>query len=89
MFQVYDISLVNAMIYYVRLSPTFCEQYIFKIGIPTTCLYKCLVLSCQNVCDALTFLLGNICIRLGTKLYRQVVGISMGTNSCFVMRKTL
>ena len=36
--------------------------------------------SCQNVCDALTFLLDNIFIRFGTKLYRQVVGISMGTN---------
>ena len=34
----------------------------------------------QNVCDALTFLLDNICIRFGTKLYRQVVGIPIGTN---------
>ena len=36
--------------------------------------------SCQNVCDALTFLLDNIFIRFGTKLYRQVIGIPMGTN---------
>ena len=36
--------------------------------------------SCQIVCDALTFLLRNIFIRFGTKLYRQVVGIPMGTN---------
>ena len=36
--------------------------------------------SCQNVCNALTFLLDNIFIRFGTKLYRQVVGIPMGTN---------
>ena len=36
--------------------------------------------SCQNVCDALTFLLDTIFIRFGTKLYRQVVGIPMGTN---------
>ena len=36
--------------------------------------------SCQNVCDALTFLLDNIFIRFGTKLYRQVVGLRMGTN---------
>ena len=36
--------------------------------------------SCQNVCDALTFLLDNIFIRFGTKLYRKVVGIPMGTN---------
>ena len=36
--------------------------------------------SCQNVCDALTFLLDNIFIQFGTNLYRQVVGIPMGTN---------
>ena len=36
--------------------------------------------SCQNVCDAPTFLLDNIFIRFGTKLYRQVVGIPMSTN---------
>ena len=36
--------------------------------------------SCQNVCDALSFLLDNIYIRLGIKLYRQIVGIPMGTN---------
>ena len=36
--------------------------------------------SCQNVCDALTFLLDNIFIQFGTKLYRQVVRIPMGTN---------
>ena len=33
-----------------------------------------------SVCDALTFLLDNIFIRFGTKLYRQVVGIPLGTN---------
>ena len=31
--------------------------------------------SCQNVCDAMTFLLDTILIRFGTKLYRRVVGI--------------
>ena len=36
--------------------------------------------SCQNVYDVLIFLLDNIFIRFGTKLYRQVVGIPMGTN---------
>ena len=36
--------------------------------------------SCQNECDALTFLLDNIFIQFGTKLYRHVVGIPMGTN---------
>ena len=36
--------------------------------------------SCQKVCDALSYLLDNIYIRFGTKLYRQIVGIPMGTN---------
>ena len=36
--------------------------------------------SCQNVCDALTFLLDKVFIRFGTKLCRQVVGIPVGTN---------
>ena len=36
--------------------------------------------SCQNVCGALTFLLENIFIRFCTRLYRQVVGIPLGTN---------
>ena len=35
--------------------------------------------ACQNVYEVLTFLLDNIFIRFGTKLYRQVVGIPMGT----------
>ena len=36
--------------------------------------------SCQKVCEALTFLLDNIYIRLGSKLYRQIEGIPMDTN---------
>ena len=36
--------------------------------------------SCQNVCDALSYLLDNIYIRFRNKLYRQIVGIPMGTN---------
>ena len=32
------------------------------------------------MCEALTYLLENIFIRFGTKLYRQIVGIPMGTN---------
>ena len=36
--------------------------------------------SCQKVWEALTFLLDNIYIRFGSKLYRQIVGIPMGTN---------
>ena len=36
--------------------------------------------SCQKVTDALIYLLGNIYITFGSKLYRQNVGIPMGTN---------
>ena len=36
--------------------------------------------SCQNVCDALSYLLDNIYIRFGIKLYRQIVCIPMSTN---------
>ena len=51
----------------------------------------------QKMCDALHYLLDNIFIRFGSKLYRQIVGITMGTNCaplvadffCFVMRETL
>ena len=32
------------------------------------------------MCEAVTFLLDNIYIRFGSKLYRQIVGISMGSN---------
>ena len=36
--------------------------------------------SCQNVCVALSYLLDNIYIRFGNKLYRRIVGIPMCTN---------
>ena len=36
--------------------------------------------SCQKVCDALVYPLDNIFIRFGNKLYRQTIGIPMGTN---------
>ena len=36
--------------------------------------------SCQKMCDVLHYLLDNIFIRFGSKLYRQIVGILMGTN---------
>ena len=36
--------------------------------------------SCQKVYEALTFHLDNIYIRFSSKLYRQIVGIPMGTN---------
>ena len=35
---------------------------------------------CQKVYDALVYLLDNSFIRSGTKLYRQTIGIPMGTN---------
>ena len=34
--------------------------------------------SCQKVCEAFTFLLDNVYIRFGSKLYSQIVGIPMG-----------
>ena len=36
--------------------------------------------SCQKMCDALHYLLDNIFIRFESKIYRQIVGIPMGTN---------
>ena len=36
--------------------------------------------TCQKVCEALTFQLDKIYIRFGTKLFRQMVVIPMGTN---------
>ena len=42
-----------------------------------------LLWSCQKVCDTLNYLLNNIFKRFGSKLYRQSVGIPMGTNGHF------
>ena len=36
--------------------------------------------TCQKVTDALIYLLDSIYIRFGSELYRQNIGISMGTN---------
>ena len=41
--------------------------------------------SCQKVCEALTFLLDNIYIRFGSKLYRQIVGIPLALFVLHVM----
>ena len=41
--------------------------------------------SCQNVCDALTFLFDIIFIGFGTKLFRQVVGIPMATTCALLV----
>ena len=53
--------------------------------------------SCQKMCYALHYLLDNIFIRFGSKLYRQIVGFPLGTNCAplvadlflFFMRETL
>ena len=37
------------------------------------------------MCEALIYLLDNIYIRFGTKLYRQIVGIPMGTNCALLV----
>ena len=36
--------------------------------------------SCQRICKALVYLLNSIFIRFGTNVYRQTIGIPMGTN---------
>ena len=36
--------------------------------------------SCQNVCEALVYLLDTIFIRFRTKVYRQTIGIPIGNN---------
>jgi hypothetical protein len=36
--------------------------------------------TCQDLIQALTFLLDNIYLRFGTSIYKQVIGIPMGTN---------
>ena len=41
--------------------------------------------SCQKMCDALHYLLDNIFVRFGSKLYRQIVGIPMGTNCALLV----
>ena len=42
--------------------------------------------SCQKICDALHYLLDNIFIRFGSKLYRQILCCNF---FCFVMRESL
>ena len=36
--------------------------------------------SCEKVCEAHVYILDNIFISFGTKLYRKILGIPMGTN---------
>ena len=62
------------------------EKALFTLHVTTETLFysrkskQTSCLACKNVCDALTILLDNIFIAFGTKLYRQVVGIPVGTN---------
>ena len=44
---------------------------------------------CQKVCEALILLLDNIYIIFGSKLYRQIVGIPMGSNSAALVADLL
>ena len=37
--------------------------------------------SCRDLCRAIDFLIDNIFVRFGGKIFRQVIGIPMGTNS--------
>ena len=41
------------------------------------------------MCDALHYLLNNLSIRFGSKLYRQIVGIPMGTNCALLVADLL
>ena len=67
--------LVKQSIWCIANKPfKFRNEAVVDVGV------LCTLWSCQNVCDALSYLLDNIHIRFGTKLYRQIVGIPMGTN---------
>ena len=37
--------------------------------------------SCRELCLAIDFLIDNIYVRFGSYIFRQVIGIPMGTNS--------
>ena len=41
--------------------------------------------SCQKVCETLFYPLDNIFIRFGTKLYRRIISIPMGTNCALLV----
>ena len=36
--------------------------------------------TCREVCESLTLLIDNIFVRFGNEVFRQVIGIPMGTN---------
>ena len=58
--------------------PDHCLSFYFFFTSGDTKRYK--LWSCQNVGEALIYLLDNIYIKFGTKLYRKIAGIPMGTN---------
>ena len=62
-----------------NLKVTFCNERNAFFTSEHQNRYK--LLSFQNMYEALTYLLDNIFIRFGTKLYRQIIGIPMGTNN--------
>ena len=72
-----EVSVVNAHLNYGSLYLACNDRKAFFTSSDQS---RYTLWSCQNVCDALSYLLDNIYIRFGTKLYRQIVGIPMGTN---------
>ena len=42
---------------------------------------RCTYVSCRELCLAIDFLIDNIYARFGSSLFRQIIGIPMGTNS--------
>ena len=70
--------------YQVIIEPLW--ELIYKKHVPLTLYWRLADLMLRidtealEVCEALVFFLGNIYIRFGSKLYRQIVGIPMGTN---------
>ena len=61
---------------YIACHDTFCRNAFFT----SDAVRNYNLWSCQKVCEALTFLLDNIYIKFGSKLYGQIVGIPMGTS---------
>ena len=56
----------------------------YDAALLTRCYTQHALWSSQNVCDVLSYQLDNIYIRFETKLYRQIVGIPMGTKRDFM-----
>ena len=51
-----------------------------KVRAAVICFHLFILSENIDLSEALIYLLDNIYIRFGTKLYRQIVGIPMGTN---------